>query len=298
MWISPKRFVQQIQWMRSIGEIVDFARILNTDLPNDRPWFALTFDDGWKDNYEQAFPILKNHQVPAVIFLATNAVNNGTLFWPEDISTKIRHFLNNHTEIQVQKALIDYWPGTGFDKRAYKVNVMEMVEGWIDKLKFVSEVERQQRINDCYKRLELSNTPLQGYIMSWDESREMLKYGVKFGSHTHNHTILKGLPENLIESELRRSKKTITEKLQVEVDSFCYPNASYNEKEGVLLARCGYRYGFCLNNRTLRHCTDSYYIPRFLVSERLTATPAYFNLRLLEVPLFCPRRYNPKSKWS
>jgi peptidoglycan/xylan/chitin deacetylase (PgdA/CDA1 family) len=298
MWISPKRLAEQIQWMRSIGEIVDYTRIVNSELPNDRPWFALTFDDGWKDNYDQAFPILKKHQVPAVIFLATHAIDTGALFWPEDISTKIRHFLNNHSFKQVQKALLDCWPGAGFDKRSYRTNTMAMVESWIDMLKFLKEVERQQQINDCYNRLGLSRTPLPGYIMSWDEAREMLRYGIKFGSHTHNHTILKGVPEDIIEYELQCSKDMISDKLQIEVDSFCYPNARYNGQEGLLLSRCGYQYGFCLNNRTLRHCTNSYYIPRFLTSETLTDIPAYFTLRLLEIPLFRPKPHNPKSEWS
>jgi peptidoglycan/xylan/chitin deacetylase (PgdA/CDA1 family) len=296
MWVSPKRLTQQIQWMRSIGKIVDYSSILNTELANDRPWFALTFDDGWKDNYEQAFPILKKYQVPAVIFLATSAIDTGALFWPEDISTKTRHFLNNHSVTKVQKTLIDLWPGKGFDKRAYQMDAMAMVEGWIDKLKLINEDDRRQRIYDFYNSLGLSNTPLSGYIMNWDQIREMTQYDVKFGSHTHNHTIIKDLPADIIESELQCSKKIISEKLQIEVDSFCYPNAHYNGREGVLLSNCGYLYGFCINNKTLRHCTDSYYIPRFLISERLTAITAYFNLRLLEVPFFCPKSYNPKSK--
>jgi peptidoglycan/xylan/chitin deacetylase (PgdA/CDA1 family) len=298
MWISPNRLAEQIRWMRSIGEIVDYTRILNTEISNDRPWFALSFDDGWKDNYDQAFPILKEHQVPAIIFLATNAVENGSLFWPEDISTKIKHLLNSNSITNVQTALRDCWPGTGFKNRAYQDDVMPMVESWIDKLKLLNDGERQERINACYNYLGLSKTPLQGYIMNWDEAREMQKHGIEFGSHTHNHTIIKELPEDIIESELRSSKELISDKLQIEVDSFCYPNARYNEKDGKILERCGYRYGFCIKNRTLRHCADNYYIPRFLISERLTAIPAYFNLRLLEVPFFCPKPYNPKSKLS
>jgi hypothetical protein len=173
------------------------------------------------------------------------------------------------------------------------MDAMAMVEGWIDKLKLINEDERRQRIYDFYNSLGLSNTPLPGYIMNWDQTREMIQYDVKFGSHTHNHTIIKDLPDDIIESELRCSKKIISEKLQIEVDSFCYPNACYNKKEGALLARCDYRYGFCLKNRSLRHCTDNYYIPRFLISEKLTDVPAFFILRLLGVPTFRPRLHNP-----
>lgn len=298
MWITPQRLTKQIHWMQSIGEIVDYSRIVNFETSNEKPWFALSFDDGWKDNYQQAFPVLKALQVPAVIFLATYAVDNDAIFWPEDISTKVKHLLKNHNAPQIRKALLDCWPEAKLGKNASHMGVMTMVERWIENLKFQKEGERQQRIDYFYNRLKISKIPLPGYIMNWDEAREMQKWGIRFGSHTHNHTIVKGLPKKIIESELRSSKELISQKLQIEVDTFCYPNARYNGKEGAILARCGYRYGFCLNNRTLHDSTDNYYIPRFLTSERLTDTPSYFNLRLLEVPFFRAKPHNPKSVWA
>lgn len=296
LWITPQTFASQICWMRSIGEIVDYARIIDTSVPNDRPLFSISFDDGWKDNYTQAFPVLKKYQVPAVIFLATDAVNSGLLFWPEDISTKTKHALAKGCEPKVRTALIEFWPETSVLKMVMNLDIMATVELWIEALKMVNVSERRQLVGDYYRRLGLNAIPLAGYIMDWDEAREMQKYGISFGSHTHHHTILKGLPSETIERELRHSKALIADNLQIEVNSFCYPNARYNGKEGAILSRCGYRYGFCLNNTSLRHCTDNFYIPRFLTSERTAANPSFFKLRLLEVPLYRSKPHNPHSE--
>jgi peptidoglycan/xylan/chitin deacetylase (PgdA/CDA1 family) len=299
MWITPQALASQIRWMKRMGEVVDYSRILDTTIPNGRPLFALTFDDGWKDTYDQAFPVLKHYDVPAIVFLATDAVNSGALFWPEDVSTKTRRLVVAGYAAQVCRALMECWPEKVLGKRTGKNDATALVELWIEGLKRINENERRQRIEDYFRHLKLSTAPLTGYIISWNEARKMQKHGIDFGSHTHHHTILKGLPTETIEYELRHSRALIAEKLQIEVDAFCYPNARYNGKEGAILSRCGYRYGFCLNNKTLGECTDNFYIPRFLISEKTSVyPPAYLKLRLLNVPLYRSKPHNPHSEQS
>jgi len=298
LWISPEALASQIRWIQSVGEIVDYHRILDRTTPNDRPLFAITFDDGWKDNYERAFPILKEYRVPALIFLATEAVESGALFWPEDIAAKTRRVIDEGRAKEAKDALLEYWPRRKARKSLVRLKTMELMELWIESLKLTSDDERHQRIGDYYRRLGLSMTPLGGYIMSWENAEEMKKGGIRFGSHGHDHKILEGLPTDQVECELRESRALIAEKLEVEVDSFCYPNARYSGSEGPTLSSYGYRYGFCLDNVSLRDCTDRFYIPRFIVSESSATDLSCFKLRLLQVPLYRSKPHKPLRNQS
>ena len=282
LWITPERFEYQIQWMINIGDIVDYETIMDSTRPNNRPLFSLTFDDGWKDNYETAVPILKKYQISAVFFLATDAISTGELYWPQDIATKTKQKLlgNPASRSRVKKALVDNWP-VKIEKKFIDIASMEMTEGWIEALKVVGQDERQQRIFNYFKDIKADSTPLAGYIMNWDELRDLRSQGFFFGSHTHNHTILENISNREIEFELEKSKEFIFKNLQINPNSFCYPNGRYSGKEGIPLSRLGYLYGFCLDERSLRQCKNNYFIPRFIVNEKNSINHNYFKLFLL-----------------
>ncbi|MCI0399806.1 MAG: polysaccharide deacetylase family protein [Gammaproteobacteria bacterium] len=284
MWIAPETFEAQVCWMQQIGEIVPYERILDPRFKNDWPLFAVTFDDGWKDNYRYALPILQKYKVPAIIFLVTSAIDTGELFWPEDVVTKTQREINAGNRPKVLAAL----PALCLKEGNFNAEQQpaHQAEAFVEALKWVSDGERKRRIAAYYDRLGVEQKPLPGYVLSWDEVCQMHAAGIAFGSHTHTHRILKYSSPVEIEEELKRSRDIIAARLHVPVQAFAYPNASYKGNEREILARCGYRYGFRIDNLSLRHYTDPYYIPRIISYESIVQNPDYFKLRLLEVPLY------------
>lgn len=74
-------FRRLLAWMRERYEPLALADWLAREAPPARASFAVTFDDGWADNYHHAFPVLRELGIPATIFLATGAVEDRTPFW-------------------------------------------------------------------------------------------------------------------------------------------------------------------------------------------------------------------------
>ncbi len=74
-------FRRLLVWLRARYEPLALADWLAREAPPARAAFAVTFDDGWADNYHHAFPVLRDLGIPATIFLATGAVEDRTPFW-------------------------------------------------------------------------------------------------------------------------------------------------------------------------------------------------------------------------
>jgi len=74
-------FRRLLDWMRARYEPVDLSDWAAADRPPARPSFAVTFDDGWADNFDVALPVLRELGVPATVFLSTGAVEERRPFW-------------------------------------------------------------------------------------------------------------------------------------------------------------------------------------------------------------------------
>ncbi len=77
MRVEPEILEMHIQTLKKYFEIIDlneWIERVKMGKPVPKKACALTFDDGWADNYEYAFPILKKENVPATIFLVSSMV--------------------------------------------------------------------------------------------------------------------------------------------------------------------------------------------------------------------------------
>lgn len=79
--VAVSDFRRILAWMRARYEPLGLGHWLGRNAPPPRASFAVTFDDGWADNFQHAFPVLRELGIPATIFLATGAVADRTPFW-------------------------------------------------------------------------------------------------------------------------------------------------------------------------------------------------------------------------
>ncbi len=101
-------FRRLLVWMRERYEPLALRDWIGRDFLPVRPSFAVTFDDGWSDNFEHAFPVLRELGIPATIFLATGAIEDRVPFWwqmPGISDLEVEHLkCHSHRWIEVQMA--------------------------------------------------------------------------------------------------------------------------------------------------------------------------------------------------
>ena len=204
---------------------------------------AITIDDGFKDNYDNAYPILKKYGAPATIFLTTNFIDTNMLPWWDFAGyaakkleeRSINNILGQRRSAPeiVKEAFI-----------AYKRGVIS-VEELVDKLKRVGDAKRRailKALEDSMEPELLQIIPRQ--FLSWAEIKDMSLNKIGFGSHTCSHSILTELTHEEVEREVSLSKGIIEKILGKEVDTLAYPDGMFDKKVIQVVRASGYTAAF------------------------------------------------------
>jgi peptidoglycan/xylan/chitin deacetylase (PgdA/CDA1 family) len=221
--LSPESFERQMEYFCRNYEIIRLDKLVEhirqaKALPEKA--LVITFDDGYKDNYLYAYPILKKYHIPATIFLTTGHIGSSKLFWFDEIRYVIQ--LTPFSQLEFDK-LGSYPLRTDIDKFRVSHIVIERLKKLPDERK---RALIKKLINTC--RVDIPANLGKGLLLSWGEVREMHDDGVAFGAHSVNHPVLTNLPLEEAKKEIIQSKKDIEEKLGQPVTAFSYPNGDFN----------------------------------------------------------------------
>ena len=187
----------------------------------DRPTVSITFDDGYRDNFTLAYPVLQKYGVPATIYLATSLIGTEGKTWTDQIE---------HALLQTQREYFSLPELYGEKKISIRTKVEKQTVciELADKLKSMPDTSRKKILPGIFKKLGVDGgTPSESsprMILSWDEVRKMAANGITFGSHGHTHQILSRMPLQEAKEEILISKRIIEEQLGREVKHFAYPN--------------------------------------------------------------------------
>ena len=225
---------------------------------------ALTFDDGYRDNYTCAYPILKKYGVPATIFVTTGFIESKREFWWDRLASLLE---------RARGVTLD-WESLPSDIFPRKVaHLLRRVAAGKVSLSAVTNCLKAQgarRVDQVIAYLQEAVGPvppsLPAEFLSWKEIREMAGNGISFGSHSHSHTVLTALGDEAVVRELRVSKTIIRDQIGKEPTGFAYPDGWFDERTRRLVMAAGYHYAVQTHRAVPRHCLDAYSIPRRMVA--------------------------------
>jgi peptidoglycan/xylan/chitin deacetylase (PgdA/CDA1 family) len=222
----------------------------------------ITFDDGFRDNYLNAFPILKKYNLTATIYVCSGTVDNGKRLWFDRVSlilnsSKVRTFRFNGESF-------DFYPD-GFSVH-YRIHEM---------MKDYSPEQMDHSIEELAASIGVDESSLEmtegSGMLSWDELREMQESGITIGAHTVTHPILSHLDDNVLEYEMLMCQRVLQNNLGRAVRHFSYPNgqpADYDDRALEIVSK-HYDSATTTTAGLTTETADIYRLPRMHVDDEV-----------------------------
>ncbi len=194
---------------------------------------TINLDDGYRDNYLYAYPILKKYNVPATIFLTTDFIGKTHRFWWDRVGDIIFSLKSKTVEIEMDSKKT-YFNLNGWKERKTTSDIINRT------LRDKNEKERERFIEDLEGRFSVKRNG-SSTMLDWDEVRKMHGRLVSFGAHTKTHPNLCLLKDEGVLKEVIESKKEIEKRLGVEVGEFLYPFGAFDERIRALVEQAGFK---------------------------------------------------------
>ncbi len=221
---TPAAFERQMSWTLerfnpvSIEQVV--AALGGASLP-PRP-LLVTFDDGYRDNLDNAHPVLRRLEIPATIFLATDHIGTGETFWWDLAAWRFAVSGRRTADLPLL--------GERTWSDPHRVTV-----AWIEAAKAVSDDEKLAAL-EALKEALGGGEPgdaFRSVLLDWGQVRSMADDGVSFGAHTRTHPILTRIPAERARREVADSVDRVRDETGEAPSGFAYPNGLRGDFDDV-----------------------------------------------------------------
>jgi peptidoglycan/xylan/chitin deacetylase (PgdA/CDA1 family) len=280
-------FARQMAFLRKrfiVLSPAEFAEHVRQRRPFPSSSCVITFDDGWRDNYDNAWPILSALELPSLIFLPINYIGQRRVFWQEAFVQLLRRAL-----LEVQRQ-----PGRRavFEALLARVGLAAVLTEPASEPSLTDLVTAQKGltretvdrfVTELAEALGVSLSDLaaaDGFI-DWAQVEAMAGQGVTFGGHGVDHLLLTKVSEAQVEAEVVGSKAALDDRLNVGVPAFSYPNGYCTPAIAASVRRAGFQLAFIAEGGPVTCTDDPWTLSRINIHESLTDTEPLFLARLV-----------------
>lgn len=217
---TQHEFERQVKWLKGNFDVLpeeSLLSVLREQSTYRSRYAAITFDDGYLDNYTLAYPVLRAHSMPAIFFICPGLIDSRTVGWWDAIAYLIRK--SERPAITIHGQIIPL----GAEKQ---VAIRELTT-WMklrpssDTANLVPELAQACGVDLPDPRLQ------ERQFLTWEQVVEVSRNGVDIGSHTFSHRVLATLDEESQLWELRQSKAALEARLSRPIRTLAYPVGGY-----------------------------------------------------------------------
>jgi len=246
--ISADRLRSHLTWLKERFPIVGLIETLKQLKAGKRPpkqAVFIVFHDGYRDNYDVAFPILKEMELKASFFLTTDFISTGKRFWVDVLDSAVKNSEEEKIDIESRTGV----ETLNLTKVEDKYNASVKLRNALKPLTQDIFPDRFDRVLEDLGFDSEDKVPKLGdheRCMDWVMVQEMANAGMEIGSHTHGHVICARQDLEIARSEMIVSKEIIEKRTGKPCEMFCYPNGYYpqdgNDQTDRLAKELGYNY--------------------------------------------------------
>lgn len=253
--ICRKQFREHMEWIAGVFNVLPLSEAVSRLEGNTLPKrsLAITFDDGYLDNYTEALPVLQEFGFPATVF-CTSAWLDGGLMWNDQVIEAIRQWPTGR--ISIPELEVDFSVATLRQK-------LSAIKRVIHELKYLEPARRKQ-ISDS---LACQAGSLPRLMINRDELVALSQSGIEIGGHTHSHPILSRVSSEKAREEIFMNKEILEFLVGYSLKSFAFPNGKpqidYDETHIRLAKEAGYEASVSTDYGVVTGRSNVYELPRF-----------------------------------
>jgi peptidoglycan/xylan/chitin deacetylase (PgdA/CDA1 family) len=255
--LPAQQFATQMRWVRDNcdpihpDQLVERARRPS----RVRPAVLVTFDDGYRDYHDLAYPILKELRIPSVVFLATSFLDQGGMIWTDQVQWAAVSTKKSQVKLPWSGEVISLPDAAARDALGGKAR---------GHLKKLPDPQRQALLGPLLE--ELGPVPArERQMLTWDEVRATQDLTC-YGGHSHTHPILSKLDRASAEQEIGTCQERIAAETGRRARYFAYPNGrpgDYTGETQEILRNHGFEVAFSTSEGVAGADSDWMAIKRF-----------------------------------
>lgn len=239
--VSTENFEKQIKYLSAKKKVVSLDELVTNiqkGIKIPKGSVVVTFDDGYKDNYLNAYPILKKYNIPATTFLATNYIDSNNMKWDDELSYKIKTSKCESLILKTANSMRYNLKG--------KKGKEKVINDLIKLLFESSNKKREEHLLELHNNLnvKLPEQAAKNTMLSWENVRTMAhESNISFGTHTCSHNKLTNISLEEAREEIAKSKQIIENEIGEKISFFSYPYGiknCYNDQIKHLLRENGF----------------------------------------------------------
>ena len=255
---DARRFRQLLGWVRRWFQVLPLEVAARQLVQGSLPARALciTFDEGYADNASQALPLLREHGMPATLFIASGHLERGRM-WNDSVIEAVRRTPLPALDLRDCDLGLHALPTLQARRQA--------IDRLLGRIKYLHAAQREQAVAHV---TQAAKVPLPNNLMLRSEQLQVLRDGgMQIGAHTVSHPILARMGDAEADWEIRHGKQMLEMLLQQPVTQFAYPNgkpgADYTARHVAMVREAGYAVAVSTSAGVACCGDDVLQLPRF-----------------------------------